>query len=335
MFDIAVIGAGVIGGMVARELTKYTKNICILEKGSDVALGATRANSAIVHAGFDAKECSLKARLNVRGSNMMRDVCSELGVKYINNGSLVVGFNEDDEKTLLSLIERGRRNGVYGLRLLNRDEVLALEPNIGDGVTAALHAPTGAIVCPYELCMASIGNAMDNGAELRLNFEVKSIEKCDGGYALKSYKGEDQVIYVPKLYKGEPVLLVLADAINGMPTSGQNEFAYDGTNAPFVKEVVFYGDITVREKAFSGCLNFEKCTFYGNAKIEEGAFRFYKTHNTESISFKFLKEPNLNQNFFDFALGLKPDAIIQILVTEEYYTATCELFSDGVAVGIV
>ena len=191
MFDIAVIGAGVIGGMVARELTKYTKNICILEKGSDVALGATRANSAIVHAGFDAKEGSLKARLNVRGSNMMRDVCSELGVKYINNGSLVVGFNEDDEKTLLSLIERGRRNGVYGLRLLNRDEVLALEPNIGDGVTAALHAPTGAIVCPYELCMASIGNAMDNGAELRLNFEVKSIEKCDGGYVISS--GNDSV----------------------------------------------------------------------------------------------------------------------------------------------
>ena len=188
MFDIAVIGAGVVGGMVARELTKYTKNICILEKGSDVALGATRANSAIVHAGYDAKEGSLKARLNVRGSKMMKSVCSELGVKYKNNGSLVVGFNEEDEKTLFDLLDRGRRNGVADLCVLRREEILKIEPNIGDDVSVALYAPTGAIVCPYELCMASVGNAMDNGAELKLNFEVNSIEKCDGGYVIYSDK---------------------------------------------------------------------------------------------------------------------------------------------------
>nr|MBE6545315.1 NAD(P)/FAD-dependent oxidoreductase [Oscillospiraceae bacterium] len=186
MFEIAVIGAGVVGGMVARELTKFTSDVCILERKSDVALGATRANSAIVHAGYDAYPGSLKARLNVRGSKMMAEVCRELGVKYKNNGSLVVGFNEEDEQTLKGLCERGITNGVDGVRVIYRDEILKIEPNIGDGVTVALYAPTGAIVCPYELCMAAVGNAMDNGATLKLNFEVKSIESCDGGYKISS-----------------------------------------------------------------------------------------------------------------------------------------------------
>ena len=186
MFDCVVIGAGVVGGLVARELTKYNLKVCILEKMSDVAMGATRANSAIVHAGFDAKEGTLKAKLNVRGSQMMKSVCDELGVKYKRNGSLVVGFNSEDEATLHSLIERGKTNGVDGLSFLTRDEILALEPNIGEGVTCALRAETGAIVCPYELCMAAVGNAMDNGAELKLDFEVKSIEKSGDVYRISS-----------------------------------------------------------------------------------------------------------------------------------------------------
>ena len=189
MFDIAVIGAGVVGGMVARELSAYELSVAVFEAESDVALGATRANSAIVHAGFDAKEGSLKALLNVRGSKIMKKVCSELGVKYINNGSLVVGFNEEDRETLFELKNRGEKNGVEGLRVLDREELLKIEPNVGEGVICALHAPTGAIVCPYELCMAAIGNAMDNGAELVLNFEVNKIEKTENGYALYSKDG--------------------------------------------------------------------------------------------------------------------------------------------------
>ena len=147
MIDVAIIGAAVVGGMVARELTKYQLKVCMLEKCSDVAMGATRANSAIVHAGFDAKEGSLKAKLNVRGSEMMEAVASELGVKYKRNGSLVVGFNDEDKKTLEDLLERGKKNGVRELKLLDRDEILAIEKNIGETVTVALHAPTGAIIC--------------------------------------------------------------------------------------------------------------------------------------------------------------------------------------------
>ncbi len=189
MTEIVVIGAGVVGGMIAREVTRYTSSVTIVDKGADVALGATRANSAIVHAGFDAKEGSLKALLNVRGSKMMEKVCSELGVKYKKNGSLVVGFDEEDKKTLSALLHRGNENGVEGLKLLSRAEVLMIEPNIGDAVVCALHAPTGAIVCPYELCMAAVGNAMDNGADLCLDFEVCSIEKKDGFYEVASSDG--------------------------------------------------------------------------------------------------------------------------------------------------
>ena len=196
MFDYVVIGAGVVGGLVCRELTKYKLSVCIVDKESDVAMGATRANSAIVHAGFDAKEGTLKAKLNVRGSEMMEGVCAELGVKYKNNGSLVVGFNEEDRATLVSLIERGRKNGVKGLSLLDREEILKLEPNIGDGVTCALRAETGAIVCPYELCMAAVGNAMDNGAELKLNFKVEKIEKVGGVYRISSKNETVEAKYV-------------------------------------------------------------------------------------------------------------------------------------------
>ena len=190
MIDVAVIGAGVVGGMIARELSRYELSVCILEAKSDVALGATRANSAIVHAGFDAKEGSLKALLNVRGSKMMERVCRELGVKYKNNGSLVVGFSDEDKETLISLKERGEKNGVERLAVLSREEILAIEPNIGADVTCALHAPTGAIVCPYELCMAAVGNAMDNGAELKLNFKVTEIKREGDGYTIVSDKGE-------------------------------------------------------------------------------------------------------------------------------------------------
>lgn len=190
MYDVVVIGGGVVGGMIARELSKYELSICILEKENDVAMGATKANSAIVHAGYDAKEGSLKALLNVRGSKIMEKICSELGVKYQRNGSLVIGFNDEDRATVETLVERGIKNGVEGVRLVEKDELKALEPNISDNAICALYAPTGAIVCPYELCIASIGNAMDNGAELYVEFEVESIEKQNGEYLIKSSKGE-------------------------------------------------------------------------------------------------------------------------------------------------
>ena len=189
MYDVVIIGAGVVGGLIARALAKYEQKILILDKASDVAMGATKANSAIVHAGFDAKEGSLKAKLNVRGSEMMEQVTTELGVKYVKNGSLVVGF-ENERSEVEALVKRGIENGVKGVRLVERDELHTMEPNLNDDLTCALYAPTGAIVCPYELTIAAVGNAMDNGAELKLNFEVSEIKKENGKFTVISANGE-------------------------------------------------------------------------------------------------------------------------------------------------
>ncbi len=179
MYDVLIIGAGITGCMSARELSKYKLKIALVEAGSDVASGATRANSAIVHAGFDAKCQTLKAKLNVRGCNMMADVCKKLDVPYKNNTSLVVAFGEDEEKKLVEILERGQNNGVRGLRIINKGELNELEPNISALATKALLAPSAGIVCPYELACAAAENAVVNGADFVSDFKVDKIEKTD------------------------------------------------------------------------------------------------------------------------------------------------------------
>jgi glycerol-3-phosphate dehydrogenase len=224
MYDITIIGAGVVGGMVARAFSRYNLKICILEKENDVAMGATKANSAIVHAGFDAEVGSLKANLNVKGSKMMKNICEELGVKYKNNGSLVIGFDENDRQTINKLLERGTANGVEGLRILEKDELKEIEPNLSANVLCALYAPTGAIICPYDLAIASIGNAMDNGAELKCNFEVCNIEKDADGYKISS-KDESIhtrfVINCAGLYSDKIANLIGDNSFNVHPRKGE------------------------------------------------------------------------------------------------------------------
>ena len=196
IYDVAIIGGGVVGAMIARKLSSYSLKICVIEKENDVAMGATRANSAIVHAGFDAKEGSLKALLNVRGSEMMEKVARELGVKYKRNGALVIGFSEQDREALQALYERGVANGVKGVRLVEKQELKSLERNISENALCALYAPTSAIICPYELCIAAMGNAMDNGAELYRNFEVKSIKRDGDVYEISSGDASVRAQYI-------------------------------------------------------------------------------------------------------------------------------------------
>jgi len=185
-YDIVIMGAGVVGAMIARELSKYDVSVCVLEKESDVAMGASKANSGIVHAGYDAKRGSLKAILNVQGSKMMERIAGELGVKFKKNGSLVIGFNNEDLKSIAELYERGKKNVVEELEIIDKQKLKKLEPNISENAVGALYAPTGAIVCPYDLTIAAIGNAMDNGADLKLEFEVKNIKYDDGYYEILS-----------------------------------------------------------------------------------------------------------------------------------------------------
>lgn len=189
MYDVVIIGGGVVGGMLARALSAYKLKLCILEKENDVAMGASKANSAIVHAGFDAPEGTLKAKLNVKGSEMMEKIAGELGVKYKRNGSLVIGFDDADKKAIERLYECGIKNGVRELSVITPEELYKLEPNAAKGAVCALRADTGVIVCPYELTIAAIGNAMDNGAELKLNFEVSSVTKTAEGYKIVSADG--------------------------------------------------------------------------------------------------------------------------------------------------
>ena len=192
MMDVAVIGAGVVGALIARELSRYQLDVCMLEKADDVAMGTSKANSAIVHAGFDCQPGSVMAKMNVRGNAMMDQLTRELSVPFKRNGSMVLAFGEEDAGTLQILLDRGIQNGVPGVEIVSGDRARELEPNISGNVTAALVAPSGGIVCPYELTIAAAGNAMDNGVRLYTGFEVVSADFADGVWTLVSAAG-DQV----------------------------------------------------------------------------------------------------------------------------------------------
>ena len=167
LYDVIIIGAGVSGSAIARELSRYEANVCVLEKCEDVCEGTSKANSAIVHAGFDAAAGSLMAKLNVRGNEMMDDLCRDLDIPFKRNGSMVVCIHKEELDGLKVLYERGVKNGVNGLQLLSKEEALKMEPNLSDNVEGALFAPTGGIICPFELTIAMAENAYTNGVEFR------------------------------------------------------------------------------------------------------------------------------------------------------------------------
>lgn len=189
-YDVVVIGGGVIGCAVARELSRYQLKTCVVEREEDVCSGTSKANSAIVHGGFDAEPGTLKAKFNILGSRMMEDLSKELDFDYKRNGSLVLCFAEEDKPALQALYEKGVQNGVEGMSIISGDEVRKMEPNIEDTVVAALNVPSGGIVCPFGLTIALAENACDNGIEFRFLTEVENIEKTAGGYLVKTNQGE-------------------------------------------------------------------------------------------------------------------------------------------------
>ena len=189
MYDVIIIGAGVSGCAVARELSAYKRKTAVLEKASDICEGTSKANSGIVHAGYDAKPGTKKASLNLRGNALMENLSGKLDFPFRRNGSLVLCFEEADREKLKELLERGKENGVEGLRIMEREELSVLEPNLSDGVIAALYAPTGGIVCPFGLTIALAENAFVNGVEFHLDTEVNNIVKLEEGYRLETTKG--------------------------------------------------------------------------------------------------------------------------------------------------
>lgn len=188
MYDIVIIGAGVTGCAVARELAKYQLKTVVLEKSEDVCCGTSKANSAIVHAGFDAEPGTWKAKMNVIGSRKMEALSKELDFPYKRNGSMVLCFEEEDYYKLEDLKKQGIENGVEGLEIITGEKIWEMEPNLSKNVKAMLYAPTGAIVCPFKLTIALAENANVNGVDFVFDTEVKNIKKTAEGYKIETAK---------------------------------------------------------------------------------------------------------------------------------------------------
>ncbi len=212
MKDIIVIGSGVIGCAIARELSRYKADILVLERGNDVSVGTTKANSGIVHGGHDAKPGTKKAFYNVRGNAMYDALSKELEFPFRRNGSMVLCFDEAEKGGLKELYDRGIKNGVKGMYIVEGNaEIKKLEPYVADNAVAALVIPSGGIVSPYEMCIAYAENAATNGVQFRFESEVVGIDKIDGGFAVKCADGTTHEAKVVVNCAG-----VYADVINNM-----------------------------------------------------------------------------------------------------------------------
>jgi glycerol-3-phosphate dehydrogenase len=188
VYDSIIIGAGIVGCAVARELAKYTASVCVLEKNEDLCEGTSKANSAIVHAGYDAAPGSQKARFNALGNRLYPSLAAELEVPFGQNGSLVLCLSEETRPILEELLVRGEQNGIERLRIVEREELKSMEPHVSDNAVCALYAPTGGIVCPFTMCAALAENACANGAEFHFEQEAIEIEQTDRHFSVRTTK---------------------------------------------------------------------------------------------------------------------------------------------------
>lgn len=225
MYDVLIIGGGVTGAAIARELSRYDLKTALFEKGEDVCSGTSKANSGIAHAGFDAVPGSWKAKMNIRGSQMMEELSRKLDFPYKRNGSLVLCFDEKDRPRLEKLLQQGKENGVEELEILEKKELLALEPALSEEVVCALHAPTGGIVCPFKLTIALAENAAVNGVEFHLNEGVKRVQPGTvEGYTVETGKGTYEtriVVNAAGLYGDEIHNQVSGEKLHITPRKGE------------------------------------------------------------------------------------------------------------------
>ena len=222
--DVVIIGAGVTGSAIARELSKYNLDVSVLEKDADVCTGTSKANSGIVHAGHDALPGTKKAYFNVLGSKQMEKLSKDLDFPYKRNGSIVLCFDEEDIPKLEELKERGLQNGVEGMEILSGDEIRKKEPNLSKDVVAALYVSTGAIVCPFNLTIALAENANMNGVEFNFNSEVCSITKEDNLFHVHTKDSEyitKLVINAAGVYAGKIHNMICEDSMKITARSGE------------------------------------------------------------------------------------------------------------------
>ncbi|GAA0067312.1 MAG: NAD(P)/FAD-dependent oxidoreductase [Clostridium perfringens] len=320
IYDVAIIGSGVIGGAIFRELTKYNLKVVELEKENDVAMGASKANSAIVHSGYDPEPGTLMAKYNVEGNKMFDKLCKDLSVPFKRNGSLIIGFDEDDQKELEVLYNRGIQNGVEGVKLLSAEEVLEMEPNLNKDVQGALFCPTGGIVGAYEFTIALSENAIDNGGELRLNSKVVGIEK-DENFKIKLENGDVVearfVVNAAGIYADKIHNMVCEEDFKITPRKGEY-YVLDKSQGRLFEKTIFqcptklgkgvlvtptvHGNLLVGPDAIDTCDKDSVSTEYdGLAKVRE-------------VSLKTTNKVNFRENIRNFAglraIADKPDFII-------------------------
>lgn len=241
MYDVLIIGCGITGAAAAFALSRYRLSIAVLERENDVSMGATKANSAILHAGYDPEPGTLMARLNLRGVELARPLCRDLDVPYRACGSLVAAFSPEERAVLEALCERGKSNGVPGLELLTGAEARTLEPELSEAVIAALHAPSAAVCSPWEYCLALAETAVRNGADLRLETAVTGLQRTEAGWRVQTDRGTFEARFVVNAAG------VSADAVHDMaaphafdilPVRGQY-FLLDKSEGVRVSRVIF------------------------------------------------------------------------------------------------
>lgn len=238
MQDVIVIGAGIVGVSAARELSKYELNILVLEKCSDLTEGTTKANSGIVHGGYDCQPNTLKAKLNVEGNKMFETLSQELDFPFRRNGSLVLAFSEQQAASLEQLIEKGRANGVTDLSILNKEQVLAMEKNINPEVVKALYAPSGGITSPYKACIAIAESAAINGVQFEFNTKVNDIQRK---------KVDDIDCYLVKTNRGDYLTKTIVNAA-GLYSDVMNNFVSSKTYTIVPRK----GEYTLFDKSMEG-----------------------------------------------------------------------------------
>ena len=242
MYDVLIIGAGVIGASIFRELTKYNLKVAVVEKENDVAMGTTKANSAIIHAGYDPKCGTLMAKYNVRGNDMFEKICSELSVPFKRIGSLVLAFNNEDLKVIKDLFINGNNNGVKGLEILNKEEVLSLEPNISKEVIGALYAPTAGIIGPFEYTIALMENGYKNGGDIILESEVVSIDKLEEIFIIKIKDGKEikakYIINAAGIYADKIHNMICKEKFKIIPRKGEY-YVMDKSQGNIVNHTIF------------------------------------------------------------------------------------------------
>jgi len=267
MYDICIIGAGVVGMNIARELAKYELTVCVLDKGEDVSSGCSKANSGIVHGGYSDEPGTLRAELCVKGNGMYEQLNRELNFGYRKTGSFVLAFSEEDLVKLDKLYEQGMANGVLGLELMNGDKVRQLEPYVSQNVVGALYCENAGVTSPYEFVIALAENAVENGVELRLTTEVLGIAKQEDHFILSTTAGTVAARYVINcagIYSDEVARMVGIHDFRIVPRRGQYVLLDKDQNY-LAKSVIFQ----VPTKLGKGIL--VTTTYHGNLMIGPNA----------------------------------------------------------------